>query len=59
MNEVTQLRVPLTTEDFEVAIAFCGAAMGMADLAGWSSSDGRVALLDAGQPRMSTQATRR
>jgi hypothetical protein len=49
----------MTVEDFDIAIAFCGAAMGLADLVGWSSSDGGVALLDAGQPRMSIQATRR
>jgi methylmalonyl-CoA/ethylmalonyl-CoA epimerase len=49
MDEVTELRVAMTVEDFDAAIAFYRDAMGLAQLADWSSGDGRVVLLDAGR----------
>src|SRR5262245_28731341 len=46
---VTQLRVVLTVEDHERALAFYRDALGLAQLEDWSSPEGRVVLLDAGR----------
>ena len=47
--EVTELRVALTVPDFERALAFYRDALGLEQLADWSSESGRVVLLDAGR----------
>ncbi len=44
-----ELRVALTVPDFDEAVAFYRDALGLEQLAGWSSDDGRVILLDAGR----------
>src|SRR5262245_1829713 len=49
MSEVNELRVSLTVADFEAAVAFYRDALGLAQLADWSSPDGRVVLLEAGR----------
>ena len=49
MAEVTELRVALTVPDFERALTFYRDALGLEQLADWSSDDGRVVLLDAGR----------
>ena len=43
-----ELRVALTVADFDIAVAFYRDALGLEQLADWSSDDGRVVLLDAG-----------
>jgi catechol 2,3-dioxygenase-like lactoylglutathione lyase family enzyme len=43
------LRVVLTVQDFDEAVAFYRDALGLEQLADWSGEDGRVILLDAGQ----------
>lgn len=49
MTEVTELRVALTVDDFDQALAFYRDALGLEQLADWSSDDGRVVLLEAGR----------
>ena len=49
MTDVTELRVALTVADFDEAVAFYRDALGLAQLADWSSADGRVVLLEAGR----------
>ena len=49
MNDVTELRVALTVSDFDQAVAFYRDALGLEQLADWSSENGRVILLDAGR----------
>lgn len=49
MADVTELRVAMTVSDFETAIAFYRDALGLSQLADWSSDDGRVVLLEAGR----------
>ena len=49
MNDVTELRVALTVSDFDQAVAFYRDALGLEQLADWSSESGRVILLDAGR----------
>jgi catechol 2,3-dioxygenase-like lactoylglutathione lyase family enzyme len=46
---VTQLRVVLTVADFDEAVAFYSDTLGLAQLADWSSENGRVILLDGGR----------
>jgi lactoylglutathione lyase len=46
---VSELRVALTVEDFEEAVAFYRDALGLEQLADWSSEGGRVVLLDGGR----------
>jgi catechol 2,3-dioxygenase-like lactoylglutathione lyase family enzyme len=46
--EVSELRVALTVDRFDEAVAFYRDALGLEQLADWSSEDGRVVLLDAG-----------
>ena len=49
MDEVTELRVAMTVADFEAAVSFYRDALGLRQLADWSSEDGRVVLLEAGR----------
>jgi lactoylglutathione lyase len=47
---IRQLRLVVTADDYDEAIAFYRDVLGMAELAVWSSPDGgRVMLLDAGR----------
>jgi len=47
---IRQLRLVVTAEDYDEAIAFYRDVLGMGELAVWSSPDGgRVILLDAGR----------
>jgi methylmalonyl-CoA/ethylmalonyl-CoA epimerase len=47
--DVTELRVALTVADFDEALAFYRDALGLEQVADWSSGDGRVVLLEAGR----------
>ena len=49
MSTVTELRVALTVADFDGAIAFYRDALGLEQVADWSSEDGRVVVLEAGR----------
>lgn len=49
MAEVSELRIALTVSDFEEAVAFYRDALGMSQLADWSSDEGKVILLEAGR----------
>lgn len=49
MGDVAGLRVVLTVDDFDTALAFYRDALGLTELADWTSDDGRVVLLDAGR----------
>ena len=49
MAEVTELRVALTVVDFDEAVRFYRDALGLEQLADWSSETGRVILLGAGR----------
>ena len=49
MANVTELRIALTVEDFDQALAFYRDALGLEQLADWSSGTGRVVALDAGR----------
>jgi methylmalonyl-CoA/ethylmalonyl-CoA epimerase len=48
MSEVAELRVVLTVADFDAAVAVYRDALGLEQVADWSSERGRVVLLDAG-----------
>src|SRR6516225_3535694 len=49
MGNVTELRVALTVEDFDQAVAFYRDALGLEQTADWSSATGRVVVLEAGR----------
>ncbi len=49
MASVTELRVALTVADFDQALAFYRDALGLEQIADWSSEAGRVVALDAGR----------
>jgi methylmalonyl-CoA/ethylmalonyl-CoA epimerase len=49
VTEVTELRVTLTVEDFDQALAFYRDALGLEQLADWSTNDGRVVVMEAGR----------
>jgi lactoylglutathione lyase len=49
VTNVTELRVALTVADFDRALAFYRDALGLEQVADWSSEDGRVVLLEAGR----------
>ena len=49
MASVTELRVALTVDDFDAALAFYRDALGLAEIADWSSDTGRVVVLEAGR----------
>jgi methylmalonyl-CoA/ethylmalonyl-CoA epimerase len=46
---VTELRVALTVPDFDEALAFYREALGLPQIADWSSESGRVVVLEAGR----------
>jgi lactoylglutathione lyase len=46
---VHELRLVVTVDDYDEAVAFYRDALGLEELAVWSSPDGRVMLLGAGQ----------
>jgi uncharacterized glyoxalase superfamily protein PhnB len=47
--DVKELRLALTVEDVDAALAFYRDALGLEQLADWSSETGRVVLLQAGR----------
>jgi len=49
MANVTELRVALTVEDFDQAVAFYRDALGLEQIADWTSETGRVVVLEAGR----------
>jgi methylmalonyl-CoA/ethylmalonyl-CoA epimerase len=49
MTEVQELRITLTVDDFDAAVAFYRDALGLPQLEDWSGEQGRVLLLDAGR----------
>jgi len=49
MGNVTELRVALTVEDFDRAVAFYRDALGLEQIADWSSATGKVVVLEAGR----------
>ncbi len=49
MADVMELRLALTVEDFDQALAFYRDALGLEQVADWSSASGRVVALDAGR----------
>jgi lactoylglutathione lyase len=49
MDGITELRVALTVAEFDEALAFYRDALGLRELADWSSQSGRVVLLDGGR----------
>ncbi len=53
MAEVTELRVALTVSDFPAAVAFYRDALGLEQIADWSTEDGRVVVLMPVGPRWS------
>jgi lactoylglutathione lyase len=46
---VKELRVALTVQDFDEALAFYRDALGLVQVADWTSPDGRVVLLEGGR----------
>jgi methylmalonyl-CoA/ethylmalonyl-CoA epimerase len=46
---VRELRVALTVDDFEEAVAFYGGALGLVQQADWSTDEGRVVVFEAGR----------
>jgi lactoylglutathione lyase len=49
MADVTELRVALTVTDFDAAVALYRDALGLEQLADWSSENGRVLVLSVGR----------
>ncbi len=49
MAEVTELRVTLTVENFDQALAFYRDALGLEQIADWSTDNGKVVVLEAGR----------
>jgi lactoylglutathione lyase len=49
MAEITELRVALTVSEFDEALAFYRDALGLPQLADWSSEAGCVVVLDGGR----------
>jgi catechol 2,3-dioxygenase-like lactoylglutathione lyase family enzyme len=49
MAGVTELRIALTVQNFDQALAFYRDALGLELIADWSSETGRVVVLDAGR----------
>jgi catechol 2,3-dioxygenase-like lactoylglutathione lyase family enzyme len=49
MSNVAELRVALTVEDFDRAVAFYRDALGLEQAADWSPATGRVVVLEAGR----------
>ena len=48
-SPVRELRLALTVDDFDAAVAFYRDALGLPQLADWSSPQGRVVVLEAGR----------
>jgi lactoylglutathione lyase len=46
---VRELRLVLTVEDFDAALAFYRDALGLEEVAAWEAQEGRIVLLGAGQ----------
>lgn len=46
---MSELRVTLTVQDFDEALAFYRDALGLAQIADWTSEDGRVVVLEGGR----------
>ena len=49
MSNVAELRVALTVADFDRAVRFYRDALGLEQIADWSSATGRVVVLEAGR----------
>jgi methylmalonyl-CoA/ethylmalonyl-CoA epimerase len=49
MDAVTELRVALTVEDFDAAVALYRDALGLEEVSDWTSENGRVVVLSAGR----------
>jgi catechol 2,3-dioxygenase-like lactoylglutathione lyase family enzyme len=49
MAGVTELRIALTVQNFDQALAFYRDALGLGQIADWSSGTGRVVVLDVGR----------
>lgn len=49
MTDVQELRITLTVDDFDAAVRLYRDALGLPEVADWSSEEGRVLLLDAGR----------
>jgi len=49
MTNVRELRIALTVEDYETAVAFYRDAMGLAEVESWVRPNGRGTILDAGR----------
>lgn len=49
LPEVIEMRVALTVDDFDQAVAFYRDGLGLKQLEDWSSGTGRVILLEAGR----------
>lgn len=49
MTDVSELRLVVTTEDYEAAVRFYRDTLGLDQLAVWESPGGHVTLLDAGR----------
>ena len=49
MSDVTELRIALTVENFDEALAFYRDTLGLEQLADWSGENGRVILLGGGR----------
>jgi lactoylglutathione lyase len=49
MPVVHELRIALTVEDYERAVAFYRDALGLAEVEAWERPDGRGTILDAGR----------
>ncbi|WP_322920842.1 VOC family protein [Nocardioides renjunii] len=49
MTELQELRITLTVDDFDAAVRLYRDALGLPEVADWSSDEGRVLLLDAGR----------
>jgi methylmalonyl-CoA/ethylmalonyl-CoA epimerase len=49
MADVAELRVALTVDDFDAAVALYRDALGLEQLSDWTSENGRVIVLSAGR----------
>ena len=49
MTDVQELRITLTVDNFDAAVRLYRDALGLPEVADWSSDRGRVLLLDAGR----------
>jgi methylmalonyl-CoA/ethylmalonyl-CoA epimerase len=49
MTAVSEMRVAMTVEDFDAAVALYRNALGLEELSDWTSENGRVVVLSAGR----------